>query len=235
MRRPADRWNIHAMLKRLLCFLALLACAATLAAAADAPDLAPLRRWLARQEELRTLQADFTQTRSYKNLRDPIAAPGHLWFSAPGAFRWELGDPPKTVVLRKGENYYVIQPGKKRAERTPTSALSQPGNARRMPMIDFPFAKNFEDFNARFEVVSVSTEGKRCHLEVLPRDAQARNALAAIRIDFDTDTGHLLAFEFVTRDGSSMRNEFSNVRVNQKIDPRQFDYDFAGYEVVDAK
>ncbi len=223
------------MFKRALLPLLLLIGMAAPAAAADPPDLAPVKRWLARQEDLRSLQADFTQTRSYKNLRDPLAAPGHLWFSAPGSFRWEIGDPPKTVVLRKGENYYVITPGKKRAERTPTAVLNQPGNARRMPMMDFPFAKNFEDFTHRFEVVSVSTEGTRCHLEVLPRDPQAKNALAAIRIDFDTENGHLNAFEFVTRDGSSMRNEFSNVRVNQKIDPRQFDYDFTGYEVVDAK
>ncbi len=208
---------------------------AGLVPAADAPDLAPVKRWLARQEDLRTLQADFTQTRSYKNLRDPIAAPGHLWYSAPGAFRWEIGDPAKTIVLRKGENYYVISPAKKHADRTPAAALSQPANARRMPMMDFPFAKNFEDFTRRFDVLSVTTAGTRCHLEILPRDAQAKNALAAIRIDFDTETGHLLAFEFVTRDGSSMRNEFSNVRVNQKIDTHPFDYDFTGYEVVDAK
>ena len=222
------------MCKRLFPLLFLFAAVARVAAA-DSPDLTPVKRWLARQEELHTLQADFTQTRTYKNLRDPLAAPGRLWFSAPGSFRWELGDPPRTVVLRKGENYYVITPGKKRAERTPTAALGQPGNARRMPMMDFPFARNFEDFNRRFEVVSVSTEGSRCHLEVLPRDPQAKNALAAIRIEFDTETGHLIAFEFVTRDGSSMRSEFSNVRVNAKLDPHQFDYDFTGYEVIDAK
>ena len=202
---------------------------------AETVDLAPVKRWLAKQEELRTLQADFTQTRSYKNLRDPLAAPGRLWYSAPGSFRWEVGDPAKTIVLRKGEDYFVITPGKRRAERTPTAVLNRPGGGGRAPIVDFPFAKNFEDFNRRFETVAVTTQGTRCHLEILPRDSQARNALAAVRIDFDTDTGHLASFEFVTRDGSSLRNEFSNVRTNARIDPRQYDYDFTGYEVVDAK
>ncbi len=179
------------MSKRLFLPLLLLIRMAIPVSAADAPDLAPVKRWLARQEDLRTLQADFTQTRSYKNLRDPMAALGHLWYSAPGAFRWEIGDPAKTVVLRKGENYYVISPAKKHAEHTPTAALSQPANARRMPMMDFPFAKNFEDFTRRFEVLSVTITGSHCHLEVLPRDAQAKSALSAIRIDFDTETGHL--------------------------------------------
>ena len=220
------------MLKRLL-FSLLLLSAGPLAAAAE-PDLAPVRRWLAKQEELRTLQADFTQTRSYKNLRDPLASPGHLWYSAPGAFRWEIGDPPKTVVLRKGENYYVITPGKKRAERT-AAASGSAASARQMPMMEFPFARNFDDFNRRFEVVSLATDGTRCRLQILPRDPQARDALASIRLDFDMETGHLGSFEFVTHDGSSLRNEFTNVHDNAKIDPRQFDYDFTGYEVVDAK
>ncbi len=223
------------MLPRLLLPLLFVLGAAGSLGAADAPDLAPVKRWLAKQEELRTLQADFTQTRSYKNLRDPLASPGHLWYSAPGAFRWEIGDPPKTVVLRKGGDYYVITPGKKRAERTAAAASGPAAGARQMPMMEFPFARNFDDFNRRFEVVSVAVEGTRCHLQILPRDPQARNALASIRIDFDTETGHLGSFEFVTRDGSSLRNEFSNVRDNAKIDPREFDYDFTGYEVVDAK
>ena len=222
-------------LTRVLWSLCLLAGSLAPAAHGEGPDLAPVKRWLAKQEELRTLQADFTQTRSYKNLRDPLAAPGHLWYSAPGSFRWEVGDPAKMIVLRRGEDYYVIYPGKKRAERTPTAALNKPGGAGRAPIVDFPFAKNFEDFNRRFEVLSAATQGTRCHLELLPRDVQARNALAAIRIDFDTETGHLASFEFVTRDGSSLRNEFSNVRTNAKIDGRQYDYDFTGYEVVDAK
>ena len=46
--------------------------------------------------------------------------------------------------------------------------------------------------------------------------------------------GHLIAFEMALRDGSSMRNEFSNVRVNQKLDRSVFHYDLTGYEVKDA-
>ena len=227
--------NFPRVLPRALLPVLLLAGAFVRAAAADTPDLVPVRRWLAKQEELRTLQADFTQTRSYKNLRDPLAAPGHLWYSAPGSFRWEVGDPPKTVVLRRGEDYYVITPGKKRAERTPTAVLNRPGGAARAPIVDFPFAKNYDDFSRRFEILAVTMQGTRCHLELLPRDAQARSALASVRIDFDTETGHLASFEFVTRDGSSLRNEFSNVRTDAKIDPHEYDYDFKGYEVVDAK
>ncbi len=214
-------------LPRFLAPLLCLACACA-SATAETPDLAPLKKWVTRQSEIRTVQADFTQMRSFHALRDPLASPGHLWFSAKDGFRWEIGDPPKTIVLKKGDASLVIQPAKKHAEHI------NPGGSP-LPIMDFPLAKNYEDFDKKFEVQSVMVTGNRCHAELLPRDPQARKFLEAFRLDFDTDDGHLLDFELALRDGSSLRNEFTNVRLNGKIDPHVFDYDLTGYEVKDAK
>ena len=210
-------------------------CAALSATAADAPDLAPVRKWLAGQASVRTVEADFTQTRSFHALRDPIASPGHLWFSAPHSFRWDLGEPPKTVVLRRDELYYVIQPSKKHAERLLVADVNGQTGGRGMPMMDFPFARDFDDFNRRFEVSVVALQGTRCHVEMLPRDPPMRKLLAVAKIDFDTASGFLISFEFVTRDGSSLRNDFTNVRLNGRIDPTRYDYDFTGYDVAAPK
>ena len=219
---------------RLLAFLLSL-CAALPVSAADAPDLAPIRKWLAGQASVRTVQADFTQTRSFHALREPIASPGRLWFSAPHAFRWELGDPAKTIVLRRGDLYLIIQPTKQHAERLSAADVSGPAGGQGMPMMDFPFARDFDDFNRRFEVLSVTLQDTRCHVEMLPRDPRMRKLLAVAKIDFDTATGFLISFEFDTRDGSSLRNEFTNVRLNGKIDPARYEYDLTGYDVAAAK
>ena len=217
-----------------LLVLLLSLCAVLPVSAADAPDLAPVRKWLAGQASVRTVQADFTQTRSFHALRDPLASPGHLWFSAPHSFRWELGDPPKTVVLRRGDLYLIIQPPKKQAERLAAADVSGQAGGRGMPMMDFPFARDFDDFNRRFEVLSVSVQDTHCHVEMLPRDPQMRKLLAVAKIDFDTASGFLLSFEFVTRDGSSLRNDFTNVRLNGKIEPSRYDFDLTGYDVAAA-
>lgn len=198
------------------------------------PDLAPLKKWITRQAEVRTVQADFTQTRTFRLLHDPLASPGRLWFSSTQGFRWEIGDPPKTVVLRKGEASFIIQPARKHAERL-AATNSGMGSSNPLPMMNFPLAKNFDDFNRQFEVLAVRVTTDRCHAELLPRDPQARKYLEALRLDFDTREGQLLDFELALRDGSSLRNEFSNVRLNGKIDARVFDFDFTGYEVTDAK
>ena len=207
---------------------------ATSAALAQAPvDLAPLKKWLARQDDFHSVSADFMQTRALRVLRDPVATPGRLWFSAPDSLRWELGTPAKTVVLRKGEGFLVILPAKKKAERHVSAGTGQPMGG--VAMMRFPLAKDFADFQRQFEVLAVSSAEGRCHIEMAPRDPQARKFLAALKFDFDPANGHLLAFEMALRDGSSMRNEFSNVRVNQKIDRAVFDYDLTGFEVQDAK
>lgn len=213
----------------------LLLCLSVLSARADSLDLAPVKKWIARQDEFRSVQADFTQTRALRALRSPVASPGRLTFVTPSSLRWELGEPAKTIVLRKGDNYLLIQPARKKAERIPASSIGQEGGAKGFAMMEFPLAADFADFNRKFEILAVSTEGNRCHLEILPRDVQARKFLSALKIDFDTKTSHMISFEMVTRDGSSMRNEFSNVRVNQKIDRSTFEFDLTGYHVTDAK
>jgi outer membrane lipoprotein carrier protein len=205
------------------------------ARAVEPSDLAPVKRWMARQDEFHSVQADFIQTRSLRALRSPVAIHGRLWFVSPDLLRWELGDPPKTIVLRKGATYFLIQMAKKKVERSPAGGLGKKAGMQGFAMMSFPLAKDYDDFNRQFEVLAVSTMENRCHLEIAPRDVQARKFLEAIKIDFDTVTARLLVFEMTFRDGSSMRNEFSNVKMNQKIDRHVFDFDFTGYDVTDAR
>jgi outer membrane lipoprotein-sorting protein len=104
-----------------------------------------------------------------------------------------------------------------------------------MPMMRFPMAKTYADFEQQFELLSIKTDGAQCAISVLPRDPQARKFLKQMNLTFSTTTGQLSSFEMVTRDGSSMRNDFKNVHVNEKLDRGIFNYDFTGYTVTDAK
>jgi outer membrane lipoprotein-sorting protein len=205
------------------------------AAFADVPvDLAPVKKWIARQDEFRSVAADFTQTRALRVLKDPVATPGRLWFTAAGALRWELGSPAKTIVVRKGDDTLIINPAKKTAERQPAegSPGARPGIG---AMMRFPLARDFADFQRQFEVLALSSANNRTRMEIAPRDPQTRKFMKVIKIEFDSANGHLHAFEMAFKDGSSLRNEFSNVRVNQKFARDLFEYDLTGYEVKDAR
>jgi outer membrane lipoprotein carrier protein len=200
-----------------------------------APDLSVLKEWLTRQKNVRSLSADFTQTRALRTLRSPIAGNGRLWFMAPDWFRWELGVPAKTIILGTPQGLTVIQPGRKRAERKSRAVYGALRDTGALGMIRFPGAGGFEEFQRNVRVLALESSGSRCHLEMLPRDAQSSRALAAIKLDFDTVTGNWLSFEIVTREGSSIRNEFSNVRINPKLGKDVFEYDLTGFQISDEK
>src|ERR1019366_6383678 len=75
-------------------------------------------QWFAAQTNLQSWSADFTQTRSLKVLAQPLVSPGKVWVK-PGEFRWELGQPVQTIVLRRPEQLLIIYPRLNRAEKYP--------------------------------------------------------------------------------------------------------------------
>lgn len=202
-------------------------------------DLRPVGQWIARQSSLQTLSADFVQTRALKTLKDPLKSSGKLWFRAPDAFRWELegkpGEPQKAILLRKKDEVLLISPKQKKATRYSAKEIEQEAGARGLPLVKFPMAKSLGDFLNQFDVQDLQMTGQRCDLDVLPKDINARKYLKSLRISFDTVTGYLLAFEMATKEGSTLRNEFSNVRVNGPVDKTVFDFDITGYQVADGK
>src|SRR5258708_14957684 len=85
---------------------------------AQAPDAnALLSAWLKAQTNMQTWSADFTQTRAFKSMSQPLTATGHVWFEAPSRFRWELGKPARTIAVREPDQLVVLYPRLKRAER----------------------------------------------------------------------------------------------------------------------
>jgi outer membrane lipoprotein-sorting protein len=215
--------------------IAILITAGVVVATPPAPDLSPLKEWIARQKDVRSVSADFTQTRTLRTLRSPIAGSGRLWFLAPDWFRWELGTPPKIIILGTPKGLTVIQPERKRAERRSNAAPGTLQDAGTLGMMRIPGGGSFQEFQRNVRVLAFESSGSRCHLEMLPRDAQASRALAAIKLDFDPATGHWLSLEIVTREGSSIRNEFHNVRINSKLGKELFEYDLSGFQVTDEK
>jgi outer membrane lipoprotein carrier protein len=214
-----------------LCLLGMSARAEEIPAAA----MAPIKRWIAQQADIRTLSADFVQTRRLRVLRDPVARPGQFWFATPGSFRWQLGNPPETIALRRKDAVYLISVKGRKFSRQDPAAMAAKSGMRDMPMMEFPMATDYASFAKRFEVRSIKVDGGLCTANILPRDASARKFLQKVEVVFDTNTGDMHAFEVAFRDGSALRNEFSNVQVNRRIDPATFSFDLTGYTETRGK
>jgi outer membrane lipoprotein-sorting protein len=190
-------------------------------------DLAVLDRWIAQQAEIRTLSAEFTQTRSLRVLRHPVSADGRIWFAAPEDFRWQVGEPPRTIILRRGEDIRVVEPGKKRV-RTGAFEVGR----REAGMLDFPPVKSRSELERRYVISDFQIEDGRATLRLQPRGGD--DFLAGLVLVFVVGAGHLESLEMTFRDGSTLRNSFRNVEVNRPLPPGTFVVDVTDYQVGDA-
>ena len=198
-------------------------------------DLLPLKACFEAQNDLKSISADFTQTRALKTLKSPIAVKGHFWFAAPDRFRWQLGDPPKTIIIGTDNGTVFIQPLRKHASKNSLPNPENSANRQTFQMVGLSGAGTLEEFQKHMNVLSLKTSGTRCHLEMLPKDPATSRGLSSINLDFDAGSGQWIGFEIVTREGSLIRTELNNVRTNSVIPGGVFDYDLRGFTVDHEK
>lgn len=197
--------------------------------AADAPDMEPVERWLAKREKVKTFASDFVQERRLRAVKAPLVSRGRLWFKAPESFRWELGEPARTVVVsRPGEGMWVLRPAKGKARHYQGDDLAAGG------LLAAGFASNYENFVRRFKVSEVRREGGDYLIVAKPKARRAALALRKVEFTVDAASLRLRRLHLRFRDSSIITTTFSEApREGIEIDDRIFELDLAGYDVDD--
>ncbi len=183
-----------------------------------------LENWFAAQAKITSLSADFVQTRTLKTLVRPLTAKGHLWFAPSNQFRWELGNPPQTIAMRHGDDMYVIYPRLKRAEHYPLGASAPREWRDAMALLDAGFPRTRQEFEAQFEIQSLTQADGKWVLTLHPRQPGARQFMPELRVFLSTNYLLLAGTELVFVDGSSMRNDFTDTAVNTPVDAKNFQW-----------
>ena len=200
---------------------------------AAADDNALLDEWLTKQVAIKTWTADVVQTRKIKSLLRPLESKGQVWFVQPNQFRWQLGDPPRTIAVRTQQELLIVYPKLKQLERYPFDRIENPAMQQALALLEVGFPSDPERFHARYELLSVTTSDNVRRFELQPKDKQARRLLAKVRLEVSTGELTLLATELEFPDGSTMRNRFSNHSLNVEIDASLFKVDTKGYQVAE--
>jgi outer membrane lipoprotein-sorting protein len=212
-------------MKRLTLLFALL-----LAAPIRAEDTQTiLRDWISKQAAIRSLRADFIQTRRLPALRIPLKKSGTVWFGAEGRFRWQVGDPVELLVLKSPNDFLVIEPKKSLARRFTAPSAA----ARAMQELPMPIAISLDEFQRRFEVVSLNNDGARIDLRLTPKDPRFAEGLKSLRILFDPVSGAVALFEMTFRDGSEVSTEFTRIERNPTLPAELFQHDLRDFKIED--
>jgi outer membrane lipoprotein-sorting protein len=197
-------------------------CGLASAALRAADTNAVLDAWFAAQARIHSMSADFVQTRTLKTLVQPLLAKGHLWFAPPNQFRWELGHPAQTIALRQADEMFVIYPRLKRAEHYPLGASAPREWRDAMALLDAGFPRTRTEFDAQFQIQSLTQTNGAWLVALQPRSAAARQIMPELRLSVATNDFSLAATELVFVDGSRMRNDFTNVVANAPLDTNLF-------------
>jgi outer membrane lipoprotein-sorting protein len=197
-----------------------------------APDEV-IQSWLAKQTNVQTWTADFTQTRALKTLTQPLVSTGQVWFAAPQNFRWELGS-NQTIAVRNGNTMLVIYPRLKRVERFDFNQVKSGQWKDTLALLQAGFPRSKAELDNQFNVAGIEATNALQVLSLEPKSAAARKNIPLIKIFIDSNNAALQGTELLFADGSSMRNLFSNIRTNLPIDQELFSTNTPpDYKVVD--
>jgi len=170
--------------------------------------------WLARQTNIQTWAADFTQTRALKALSQPLVSTGQVWFAAPQNFRWEL-QKDHTIAIRNNDTMLVLYPRLKRAEKYDFENAGRSEWKDALALLQSGFPRSRADLDRQFNVLSAAqtNNGALVLLELQPKSLGARKMMPQINVRLNSDLT-LAGTELVFVDGSRMRNDFRNVQTN---------------------
>ena len=239
---PALNLNLRATAKKITSMImikirnALLAVAALGAAGVtvSAADYdAQFNQWFEVQTNLQSWSADFTQTRTLTVLNQPLVSPGKVWV-ARGEFRWELGQPVQTIMVRRPDQLLIIYPRFKRAEKYPLDAIPSGPMKDALALLDASLPRDRATMEKNFRLLSATETNSILQMTLQPRSDAARQFISEVVIGFHTNDFIIAATEMKFADGSSLRNDFTNVVVNQPIDLKLFEADVPpDYTVVE--
>lgn len=192
-----------------------------------------LNTWMDQQAKIKTWSADVVQIRTLKSLVRPLKSKGQVWFLQPNRFRWQLGDPPRTIAVRKDNELLIIYPRLKQIERFAAGENIDSAWKQVLALLEVGFPSDSDTFFSRYELVRTTRLKKSWKFELRPAAEMARKLLDRVNVEISTRDFALLATELVFPDGSTMKNQFIHRRLNPELDEAMFDFEIEeGYTVV---
>jgi len=210
----------HAVVMQIL--LSVFACclAASLARGADTD--AQFNQWFEVQTNLHSWSGDFIQTRTLKVLNQPLVSTGRVWV-ARDKFRWELGQPAQTIVLRQPDQLLIIYPRLKQAEKYPLGAVPSGPVKDALALLDATQLRDRATMEQSFRLLSAVETNSVLQMTLQPRSDSARKFIGEVVICFHTNNFMIAATEMKFADGSSLRNDFTNVVANPPFGRAMFE------------
>lgn len=194
----------------ILLTVALMLAALPAPAAVEADSLTRVEAWL---KSVHTLSADFVQVVRNRDGQISSRVTGTLSLSRPDRFRWDYRDPYVQVIVADGRKLWLydedleqvtVRPLEAGLGSTPAMLLSGTGSV-----------------GESFSAGPVERDGEWTWCRLVPR--QHGSDFESVSLGFD-GRGALVAMQLVDKLGQTTELNFSDVVLNQKLDPGLFKF-----------
>jgi len=159
---------------------------------------------------MKTMTADFVETKHLQMLEEDAVQSGRLWYKAPSSMRWEYGKDFYGVLSQRGA--YMVRGGKR--DGALTRGFSQTGK-----MVT-GLISNLSDNLKEYKVTYVK-EGKDLKVTAVPTSPRTKGMVDSVVMKFDTATCLIKSFEIRNSAGYTLIT-FSNVKKDVEIDSQLF-------------
>ena len=159
---------------------------------------------------MKTMTADFTETKHHQMLEEDAVQSGKLWYKAPSCMRWEYGRDFYGVLSQKGA--YMVRGGKR--DGALTRGFTQTGKM--VTGLISNLSENLKDYK-----VSYIKDGKDLKVTAVPTSPRMKGMVDSVIMKFDITTCLIKSFEIRNNAGYTLIT-FSNVKKDVEIDSQLF-------------
>ncbi len=191
-------------------------------------DLGIVERWLSTNADTRSLRIDFVQSRSLRAIKNPLAQPGTLWLDYESQnFRWQIGDPARTIVVSRGDQIAIMRTLLKKVEYRDTGSGSST-NAGGLSSLANGFPRNLEEFQRRYQILDIAAKGNSFEIITRPLGPEGEG-VHQFGFVIDRDRFLLKGLVIDLTDGSTITTTFKRIAHNAPIDDDLFTPDLSDY------
>jgi len=184
-------------------------------AASGAPSLDEiLSRFDRAQTGIRTMTANFTETKDLKLLREPVVSKGKFYYTRPNDILWEYTDPTAKVFLIRKDELLAYYPQQRRAERVDISRFQS-----RLLKV-FGIGQLSEDLNKYYDLALAPKQPAPGLYDLIltPRRRMVKKRIAQVRFWIDAKSFLPVRMEYFEQDGDRTILSFDETHVNAAID-----------------
>lgn len=191
-----------------------------------ADDEKLVARWLQKSSAVTTLQTSFVQSRNLTGLTVPLRQRGRLWIDHKHArMRWQVGDPPTTLVIRDEKGVLIVEPAVKRFERRKKGDRS---GGVLISTLAKGLPHSVADFKRRYRLRDVVRGDKSYRIKTTPIGDGEKVVGSLVFVL--SDEFRLQAVEIILRDRSRQSIRFEDTVINDPLPAAAFEVDLKGYK-----